>query len=73
MDRLEIYVLNRLSQGDGIYTTYVDIPSVMAFLNRTGHVNRYSILAVKGPRSLFISRLDPATLVKQLSDFMIQR
>ncbi len=73
MDRLELYVLNRLSQFDGIYTTYIDIPSVMAFLNRTGHVHRYSILAVKGPRSLFINRLDPATLVKQLSDFMVQR
>ena len=73
MDRLEIYVLNRLSQGDGIYTTYVDIPSVMAFLNRTGHVHRFSILATKGDKSLFIRKLDPADLLKKLSDFMIQR
>ena len=72
MDRLELYVLNRLSQFDGIYTAYVSIPDVMAFLNRTGHVNRFSIMAVKGKRSLYIEKLDPVSLVKLLSDFMIQ-
>ena len=72
MNRLKIFVLNRLSEGDGIYTTYIDIPSVMAFLNRTGHVNRFSIMAVKGKRSLYIEKLDPVSLVKLLSDFMIQ-
>jgi hypothetical protein len=69
MNRLEILVLNRSAE---IYTKYVDIPSVMGFLNRTGRPNNFSIVAHKGPKAIFIERLDPATLVKILTEFQNQ-
>lgn len=72
MDRLKIFVLNRLSQGDGIYTTYSDVQSVMGFLNRTGRPQNFSIVATKGKRSLYFEKLDPATLAKDLNNFAIQ-
>jgi hypothetical protein len=72
MNRLQIFVLNHLSEGDGIFTTYIDTPNVISFLNRVGRVNRFSILAVKGKRSLYIERLDPATLIKTLTEFQNQ-
>ncbi len=72
MNRLQIFVLNHLSQGDGIFTTYIDTASVLSFLNRVGRVNRFSILAVKGKHSIYIGKLDPSTLLKQLTDFQNQ-
>ena len=72
MDRLKIFVLNRLSDGDGIYTTYIDVQSVMNFLHRTGRPHNFSVMAVKGKRSLYIDRLDAATLAKDLNNFAIQ-
>jgi hypothetical protein len=65
-NRLEILILNRSAE---IYTSYQDILSVMSFLNRTGRVNNFSIVAHKGPRALFIDKLEPATLVKTLTEF----
>lgn len=72
MDRLKIFVLNRLSQGDGIYTTYSDVQSVINFLQRTGRPQNFSIVATKGKRSLYIERLDAVTLAKDLNNFAIQ-
>ena len=72
MNRLQIFVLNHLSEGDGIFTTYIDTTSVISFLTRVGRVNRFSVLAVKGKRSLYIEKLDPATLVKTLTEFQNQ-
>ena len=72
MERLKIFVLNRLSQGDGIYTTYSDVQSVMNFLHRTGRPQNFSIVATKGKRSLYLERLDAATLAKDLNNFAIQ-
>jgi len=72
MDRLKIFVLNHLSQGDGIYTTYMDVQSVMNFLHRTGRPQNFSVVATKGKRSLYIERLDAATLAKDLNNFAIQ-
>ena len=69
MDRLKILVLNKSAE---IYTSYVDIQSVMGFLNRTGRPNNFMIVAYKGKRSLVIEKLDPATLLKSLSDFQNQ-
>lgn len=65
-NRMEILILNRSAE---VYTTYADILSVMSFLNRTGRVNNFSIVAHKGPRSIFIEKLEPATLVKTLTEF----
>lgn len=72
MNRLQIFVLNHLSEGDGIFTTYIDTTSVISFLTRVGRVNRFSVLAVKGKRSLYIEKLEPSTLLKQLTDFQNQ-
>ena len=69
MNRLEILVLNKSAE---IYTRYVDIPSVMGFLHRTGRPNNFAIVAHKGPKAIFIEKLDPATLVKILTDFQNQ-
>jgi len=64
--------MNRLSEGDGIYTTYIDVQSVMNFLHRTGRPQNFSVVATKGKRSLYIERLDAATLAKDLNNFAIQ-
>lgn len=72
MERLKIFVMNRLSEGDGIYTTYIDVQSVMGFLHRTGRPQNFSVIATKGKRSLYIERLDAATLAKELNNFAIQ-
>ena len=69
MNRLEILVLNKSAE---VYTRYVDIPSVMGFLGRTGRPNNFSIVAHKGKKAIFIERLDPATLLKELTDFQNQ-
>lgn len=69
MNRLEIIVLNRPS---GIFTTYVDIPSVLSFLARVNRSNIFSILAHKGKKSIYIEKLEPATLAKELNDFQNQ-
>jgi hypothetical protein len=69
MNRLQILVLNKSAE---IYTSYIDIPSVMGFLSRTGRPNNFAIVAHKGPKAIFIERLDPATLVKTLTDFQNQ-
>ncbi len=69
MNRLEIFVLNKPA---GIFTSYVDIPSVISFLARVNRSNIFSILAHKGKKSIFIEKLDPATLLKELNDFNIQ-
>ena len=67
MNRLEIFVLYRAAET---YTKYIDIPSVMSFLNRTGRVNQFSIVAHKGGKAIYIEKLEPATLMKQLNDFL---
>lgn len=72
MNRLEILVINRLSKNDGVFTSYVDIPSVINFLARTNYATRFSIVARKGNRSIFLEKLDPSTLSKQLLAFQNQ-
>ena len=73
MNRLQILVLNKTSDRDGVYTVYVDVPSAIAFLQRTGHLHRYMIAAYMGKKSLFVERIDPATITKILNDFQVQR
>lgn len=69
MNRLEIIVVN--NPADTI-TRYVDVPSVISFLARVNRSNIFSIYAHKGERSIFIEKLDPATLLKRLNDFANQ-
>lgn len=74
MERLKIFVLNQFGSLDGEYNVFVDVPSVMDFFRRTGtRVHRFHVLATKGKRVLFIDRIDPATLERQLNEFQIAR
>jgi hypothetical protein len=67
MNRLTLFCLNRSAE---IFVTYVDVPSLMNFLLRTGRPKIFSILAVKGNKSLFIDRIDnPRVLESQLIQF----
>jgi hypothetical protein len=68
MDRLKIYVLNHLGSGDGIFTTYIDVGSCLAFLKRQRQTHHYSILAVKGNKTLHIEKIGP-DIIRLLNDF----
>jgi hypothetical protein len=69
MNRFEILVLNTAAE---VYTKYCSIADCMSFLRRIGRTNNFSIVVHKGKRSLFIEKLDPATLAKELNDFQNQ-
>ncbi len=67
MNRLKIFVMNNPAE---IFTTYVSILDVMNFLNRTGRFGIFSILAVKGDKSLWIEKATtPQELITKLNDF----
>ncbi len=68
-NRLEILILNLPSE---IYTTYIDVPSVLNFFARTGHINHFSVVAHKGNKVIFIEKIDPLTLAKELTAFQNQ-
>jgi hypothetical protein len=70
-DRLELLVLNKSGE---VYTRYVDIPSVIAFLNRVGARTRnYAVVAHVGKRSIFIDDITTEKeLTKELNTFAIQ-
>ena len=67
MNKLEILILDR--RNGVIASEHIDPASAMAFFRRTGHVNRYNILAKKGPAVLYIEKIDVATIHTQLNDF----
>ena len=65
-DRLEIIVLHRVAE---VYESFMDISSAMRFLQRTGRIHNFSIVARKGPKAIFIDKIDPVTLEGELGDF----
>lgn len=67
MNRLQIIVLDR--RNGVIPNEYVDIPSLMAFLLRSGRARSLQVLAIKNKRSLFIEKIDMTTLQKELTEF----
>ncbi len=67
MNRLQIIVLDR--RNGVIPNEYVDIPSLMAFLLRSGRGRSLQVLAVKDKKSLFIEKIDMTTLQKELTEF----
>ncbi len=67
MNRLQIIVLDR--KNGVIPNEYVDIPSLVAFLLRTGRARSLQVLAIMGKKSLFIEKLDMTTLQKELTEF----
>ena len=71
-DRLELLVLNKSGE---IYTKYIDIPSVIAFLNRVGtRIRNYAVVAHVGKCSIFIDDITTEKeLTKELNNFAIQR
>jgi len=73
MNRLKIIILNNPA---GIFNDYVDVVSSINFLNRVSNVRNFSIIAVKGKKSLFLDRLDQLgqlEITKQLNDFQNQQ
>lgn len=70
MNRLEILILDR--RNGVICQEYIDVQSVMSFFHRSGHVHRFNIVARKGKRALYIDKIDPLTITKELNDFAIQ-
>ena len=67
MNRLQLIVLDR---GNGVIPNeYIDIPSLMSFLLRSGRARSLNILAIIGKRSLFIDRIDMTTIQKELTEF----
>ena len=71
MNRLEILVLDR--RNGVICNEYIDTQSVMSFFHRTGNIHRFQIVARRGKHALFIEKIDPVTVAKELSDFDIQQ
>ena len=69
MDRLKIYVVNNVGGTDFIGSTYIDIPSMMNFFRRQRRINQFSIIATKGKRALHLDKIDPVTLVNELTTF----
>jgi hypothetical protein len=68
MNRLEILVLNKSAE---VYTRYCSIDDTISFLRRV-RIHNFSIVAHKGRKAIFIERIDPSTLVKELTDFQNQ-
>ena len=71
MNRLEILLLDR--KNGVIAGEYIDVQSVLGYFHRSGHINRFQIVARRGERALFIDHVDIATIAKKLSDFAIER
>ncbi len=67
MNRLQIIVLDR--RNGVIPNEYVDIPSLISFLLRTGRARSLQVLAIMGKKSLFIEKLDMTTLQNELTEF----
>jgi len=67
--KFEIYLLHR----DEIFVKYVDVPSVISFLNRIrGGVLAYSVMARRGKKAIFIERISNLIeLDKELTAFMV--
>ena len=71
MNRLQIIVLDR--RNGVISGEFIDIQSLMNFLLRTGRARSLQVLATMGNRSLFIEKIDMATLQKELSEFQLKK
>lgn len=70
MNRLKLFCLNNPAE---IYTPYSDVNSLINFLERTGRCKIFSIVAVKGARSLFIERIDNVyELQRVLNEFAVK-
>jgi len=67
MNRLELIVLDR--RNGVIPNEYVDIPSLLTFLLRSGRARSLQIVARMGNRCLFVEKIDMTTIVNQLTEF----
>ena len=70
-NRLEILVLDR--RNGIISSEYIDVQSLLGFLNRSGNVHRFQVVVRKGKKAIFFDRLDPNELVKEITDFQIDK
>lgn len=63
---MEILLLHRTAET---FVRFADVASLMSFLNRTGRVNNYNLVARKGERAIFVEKITPIELQKKLNDF----
>lgn len=71
MNRLEILLLDR--KNGVICNEYVDTTSLLNFLHRSGNIHRYQVVARKGKKAIYIDRIDPTTIGKELTEFQNQQ
>lgn len=71
MNRIEILILDR--RNGIICQEYIDAQSVLAFLNRTGRINRFQIVVRKGDKALYIEKIDVTTFQRTVNDFQTQQ
>ena len=71
-NRLEILVLDR--RNGIISSEYIDVQSLLGFLNRSGNIRRFQVVARKGKKAIFFDRLDDLNqLVKDIGDFQVEQ
>lgn len=68
--RLEILVLDR--RNGIISSEYIDVQSLIKYLERTGNIHRYQVVARKGKKAIYFDRLDPHELTKEIQEFQNQ-
>lgn len=69
MNRIEILVLDR--RNGVICNEYVDAQSVLAFFHRTGHINRFQVVARKvgTTKAVYFDKVDIATFATEINNF----
>jgi hypothetical protein len=71
-NRLEILVLDR--RNGIISNEYQDVQSLLAFLNRSGNIHRFQVMARIGKKAVYFDRLDDLNqLVKDVAEFQNQQ
>jgi hypothetical protein len=71
MNRIEILILDR--RNGIICQEYIDAQSVLAFLNRSGHIHRFQVLVRKGEKAIYIEKIDVTNFVTKINDFQNQQ
>jgi hypothetical protein len=67
MNRLEILVLDR--RNGVISAEFIDIPTLMSFLIRTGRARQLQLVVRNGNKTLFVEKLDMTVLQHNLMEF----
>jgi hypothetical protein len=71
MNRLEILVLDR--RNGIISAEFVDVPTLMSFLIRTGRARQLQLVVRNGNKTLYVEKLDMTTLQHDLLEFQTKQ